>query len=103
MFIRRASWSRVALVFVMLALAGFGVAVVWHSQASVTPIRAAFYYPWFPETWGSAIDPFTNYHPTAGYYSSDDQAIINQHVAAMRYANLDAAISSWWGQGQHSE
>jgi hypothetical protein len=67
------------------------------------PIRAAFYYPWFPQTWGNIDDPFTQYHPTAGYYSSDDTALIAKHVAAMRYGHLDAAISSWWGQGQQRE
>jgi hypothetical protein len=68
-------------------------------------IRAAFYYPWYPETWGTVgtTYPFSNYKPTLGYYKSDDPAIIAQHVAAMQYAHLDAAISSWWGQGQHSE
>src|SRR4051794_9972732 len=28
------------------------------------PIRAAFYYPWFPETWGPSTDRYTNYHPS---------------------------------------
>lgn len=67
------------------------------------PIRAAFYYPWFPQTWGNLDDPFTQYHPTAGYYSSDDTVLIAKHVAGMRYGHLDAAISSWWGQGQQRE
>ena len=35
------------------------------------PIRAAFYYPWFPESWTQlGIYPYTNYHPSAGYYDS---------------------------------
>jgi len=67
------------------------------------PVRAAFYYPWFPETWGSPSDPFTNYHPSMNLYSSDDASVISRHVAAMRYAHLDAGISSWWGQGEHRE
>ena len=33
------------------------------------PIRAAFYYPWFPEAWNqSGFNPFTNYTPTLGSY-----------------------------------
>ena len=68
------------------------------------PVRAAFYYPWFPQTWGSGTNfPFTNYHPSLGTYSSDDTAIIAKHIAAMRYAHLNSAISSWWGQSQQSE
>ena len=66
-------------------------------------VRAAFYYPWFTETWGSSANPFSVYHPSQGYYSSDDPAVLANHIAAMRYANLNAAIVSWWGQGQHSE
>ena len=35
------------------------------------PIRAAFYYPWFPEGWNQqGYNPFTNYHPSLGYYSA---------------------------------
>ncbi len=66
-------------------------------------IRATFYYPWFPETWGSTSNPFTNYHPVLGYYSSDDASVISRHINEMTYAGFDAAIASWWGQGQHSE
>ena len=40
------------------------------------PIRAAFYYPWFPETWGPSSNPFTNYHPSAGLYDSSAPATI---------------------------
>ena len=32
------------------------------------PLRAAFYYGWYPSTWGSG----SNFHPTAGQYSSTD-------------------------------
>ena len=35
------------------------------------PIRAAFYYPWFPEAWNQqGYNPFTNYTPSLGYYDS---------------------------------
>ena len=67
------------------------------------PIRAGFYYPWFPETWGPIATPDTQYHPTAGFYNSDTTAVITRHIQEMTYAGLDAAIASWWGQGQHSE
>ncbi|MDB5163979.1 MAG: hypothetical protein JWS12_597 [Candidatus Saccharibacteria bacterium] len=68
------------------------------------PYRATFYYPWFPETWGSDLSkPFTNYHPIAGYYSSDDAAVVSKHITQMTYAGFDTAIASWWGQTQHKE
>ena len=73
------------------------------SAAPASPIRAAFYYPWFTETWGSLSAPDTHYHPTAGFYSSDTASVITTHIQQMTYAGMDAAIASWWGQGQHSE
>jgi len=64
------------------------------------PIRAVFYYPWFPEAWSQGgINPYTNYSPTLGYYSSADPAVIRQHIAAMQYGGIAAGIASWWGQG----
>jgi hypothetical protein len=68
------------------------------SAATVTsssPIRAAFYYPWFPETWHST----DKYTPTLGQYDSSNQTILATHVAEAKYAGLDAFISSWWGKG----
>jgi hypothetical protein len=63
------------------------------------PIRAAFYYPWFPEAWKQqGFDPFTKYHPALGFYDSSSGAVIQSHVASMQAAGLTAGISSWWGQ-----
>jgi hypothetical protein len=67
------------------------------------PIRAAFYYPWFPETWGSSSNPFTNYHPSLGLYDSSDASVIRQHIAAMQYGGIQAGIASWWGQGSKTD
>ena len=68
------------------------------------PIRAAFYYPWFPEAWRQrGIEPFTHYDPSAGFYSSDEPEVLKGHVRAMRHARLDAAIVSWWGPGTKSD
>jgi hypothetical protein len=68
------------------------------------PIRAAFYYAWFPEAWSErGIDPFTHYHPSAGPYSSSDSAVLRSQIGQMRYARIDAGISSWWGRGTRSD
>ncbi len=68
------------------------------------PIRAAFYYPWFPEAWNQlGITPYTNYTPKLGYYSSLDQNILKQHIAMMQYGNIQAGIASWWGQGSQTD
>jgi hypothetical protein len=64
------------------------------------PIRAAFYYPWFPEAWSQqGFDPFTKYHPALGFYDSSKLPVIQSHVASMQAAGLAAGISSWWGPG----
>jgi glycosyl hydrolase family 99 len=64
------------------------------------PIRAAFYYPWFPEAWNQkGISPYTKYTPTLGSYRSNDAATIEKHVRSLEYGRVEAAISSWWGQG----
>ncbi len=67
-------------------------------------IRAAFYYPWFPEAWTQkGIYPYSNYTPQLGYYSSTDQNILKEHIAMMQYGNIQAGIASWWGQGSQTD
>jgi hypothetical protein len=58
------------------------------------PIRAAFYYPWFPQTW-KVGGVYTHFHPSLGYYSTDDPAVQRAHIRALEYAGMDAAISEW--------
>ena len=53
------------------------------------PIRAAFYYPWYPESWNQGgIEPFSHYDPTLGYYSQDDPVVIQNQIAAMQYGKI---------------
>lgn len=68
------------------------------------PIRAVFYYPWFPEAWNQqGYNPFTNYTPSLGFYDSGSVSVIQNHIRAMTYGNIKAAILSWWGQGSNSD
>jgi hypothetical protein len=68
------------------------------------PIRAAFYYPWFPEAWNQqGLNPFTLYSPSLGFYRSADAAVIQKHIHAFEYAGIEAGISSWWGQGSKED
>ncbi len=92
------------LVVAMVAGASAWTAATPPAQASVPVVRAAFYYPWFPNAWNQhGIDPFTWYHPTAGFYSSADAALVAQQIAAMEYGHLEAGIISWWGQGSQED
>ncbi|MCU0664072.1 MAG: hypothetical protein MUC50_17315 [Myxococcota bacterium] len=69
----------------------------------VLPARGAFYYPWYPQTW-SVEGSHVFYHPTLGYYSSDDVEVVDQHIEDMEYAKIDVAIASWWGmEDQHQD
>jgi len=68
------------------------------------PIRAAFYYPWFPEAWNQqGMNPFTHYQPGLGFYSQDDLSVIRQHITEMQYGKIQAGIASWWGQGKPTD
>ena len=68
------------------------------------PIRAAFYYPWFPEAWNqSGINPFTKYTPSLGFYDSSSTSVIQQHVRSLEYGHVEAGIASWWGQGSRTD
>jgi hypothetical protein len=63
------------------------------------PIRAAFYYAWYPEAWWrDPVFPYSLYHPSLEYYSAADARIVLDHADALRYAHLQAGIYSWWGQ-----
>ncbi len=67
-------------------------------------IRAAFYYPWFPEAWKQqGFNPFTNYNPSLGFYDSGATAVIQDHLQALTYGGFQAAILSWWGQGSPTD
>jgi hypothetical protein len=70
------------------------------ASATVPPatgvVRAAFYYPWFPEAWNQhSITPYTNYSPSRGLYNSSDPALITSHIDDMLYGGLNAGIASW--------
>jgi hypothetical protein len=68
------------------------------------PIAAAFFYPWFPSTWGSgATYPNTNFRPSLGYYSSTNNNVIDQQLRLARTAHIEAFISSWWGIGDGTD
>jgi Glycosyl hydrolase family 99 len=126
---KRSNWFLIVALLVCLPVAGLAVgategapdtvqtpsprsgadaylsrAVVPAGAPAGRPIRAAFYYPWFPEAWTqSGQRPFTNYRPSSGFYASGDPAIVSRHIRAMRYGHIDAGIASWWGQGSKTD
>jgi hypothetical protein len=62
------------------------------------PIRAAFYYAWYPEAWTrDGIFPYSIFHPSLGYYDADEATVVRSETEALLYAHLHAAVYSWWG------
>ena len=65
------------------------------------PVRAAFYYPWYPENLSQPGD--SHYTPSAGDYSVDSPATVDRQIKDMQYGGLQAGIESWWGQGTRED
>jgi hypothetical protein len=87
-----------------LTVTGTGTSTSQTTPISVTvnapaAIRGAFYYPWFPEAWvQQGQNPFTNYSPTRGLYSTDAATAAAQ-IADMQHGGITLGIASWFGQG----
>ena len=68
------------------------------------PIRAAFYYVWFPHAWSQqGLSLFTHYSPSLGLYSSAASSTIQRHLKAMRYGGIEVGIASWRGPRSTSD
>jgi hypothetical protein len=77
-------------------ISGFRGPAADTSQPSF-PIRAAFYYAWYPEAWFRyPVIPYSRFRPSLDFYSADDARIVRAHTDAMLYAHLNAGIYSWW-------
>jgi hypothetical protein len=66
------------------------------------PLRAVFYYPWYPQTW-TVGGRHPHYTPSLGYYNSSSAVVIRRHIRAMRWGRIEAGISSWWGRGDRTD
>lgn len=87
------------LAVVVLAAVGLTGCRIVPPPTAAAPIRAAFYYPWFPQGWNQhGQNPFTSYSPTRGLYSTD-VGTVRAQIADMQYAGISVGIASWFGQG----
>jgi hypothetical protein len=69
-------------------------------ENSTLPMRAAFYYSWYDETWTVLGEPI-HFTPVLGEYDLDGAgtaAIMEQHVEWMAHARIDVGVFSWWAQ-----
>jgi hypothetical protein len=91
-----------------LTITGAGTSASHTAPVSVTvgaptAIRAAFYYPWFPEAWNQqGQNPFTNYSPARGFYSITVATVAAQ-ITDMQYGGITVGIASWFGQGSTTD
>ena len=82
------------LVF-FLVLVGLGTAlpVEAHQAAQSNPVPVlAYYYIWFD---GTSWDRAKTDYPQLGTYSSDDRAVMRQHIQWAKDAGIDGFIVSW--------
>ena len=70
------------------------------SESLQYPIRAAFYYAWYPETWTVNGQP-VKFPPTLGKYKSADPLVAESHVDQLDYAHTQLSIASWWGRDRN--
>jgi hypothetical protein len=75
------------------------------SKSDITfPIRAAFYYNWYPETWKVSSGAQAIFVPdTLGFYNSADPVVVETHIDQFEYGNIELGIISWWGESKYNE
>jgi hypothetical protein len=79
------------------------------------PLIGAYYYPWYRspdpnqpgrrhswrQVFRQRLDP--PQQPQVGLYSSDDPAVIEEHIAQSRRAGISFWAVSWWGPGSPTD
>jgi glycoprotein endo-alpha-1,2-mannosidase len=48
-------------------------------------------------------DIASNYFPRLGAYSSNDRAVVDQHMAWIAQAGVGVVVTSWWGIGSYED
>jgi glycoprotein endo-alpha-1,2-mannosidase len=48
-------------------------------------------------------DIASNYFPKLGAYSSNDRAVVDQHMAWIAQAGVGVVVTSWWGIGSYED
>ncbi len=77
---------------------GVGTIIDNEAPPLTLPIRAAFYYPWYPEKW-QVGGQYPHDTPVLGHYDSSSQSVVDAHIAALdtasEYTNYYAPT---WGR-----
>jgi hypothetical protein len=68
------------------------------------PLRAAFYEAGYPQGWSPGGRPVPlAFEPSAGRYDGGSAAVVDRHIADLRYAGLQAGVVGWPGQGSPAD
>jgi len=57
----------------------------------------AFYYPWYGNCSHWPPDGNITDHPLLGFYDSNNETLIKEHIDMAKEAGVDGFIVSWWG------
>ncbi|WP_247730226.1 OmpL47-type beta-barrel domain-containing protein [Halovivax limisalsi] len=97
------------------------VATCQNASATLTKpdqTAATFFYPWYgdeahwsdqghspPDTWYANYTPdlVPGFDPGVELYNSSNRSVKRWQFEKMRRANIEVAISSWWGQGSPTD
>jgi hypothetical protein len=71
------------------------------SNDLIFPVRGAFYYSWYPQTWKVSSGDLARFEPDLGYYLSGDPVVVESHIDQFEYGNIDLGIISWFGPGSN--
>lgn len=65
----------------------------------------AYYYVWYDGHWNTPGEPRDTVvdTPLLGYYSSQNETVIKQHLDWMKDIGLDFLIISWWGPNSYED
>jgi hypothetical protein len=80
---------------------------------SFDPMVLSVYYPWYGtpsgpsgawHQWIPGLPRYVAAHtPAAGFYDSQDTALLRRHIKEAREAGIDGFAVSWWGRGSFED
>lgn len=67
-----------------------------------------YYYPWHNQNFHNGggymrKELIPKHVPALGEYNDSDPAVISQHMAWFRQANIGLLVTSWWGPNRHED
>jgi hypothetical protein len=63
----------------------------------IKPMVLTFYYPWYERSWLQGDSQLVPHKPIIGFYNSNDEKVLQKHVAIAKNSKIDGFIISWWG------